>query len=171
MRPLELSGKTFGKLRVLGLAAAKPDGARWWVCACECGGTKEARAADLSRGAIQSCGCFRRDVPKDRATHKGSSTRLYRIWQAMRDRTGNPHASRYSYYGGRGISVCAEWQSFEIFREWALSNGYAPNLSIDRIDNDGNYEPANCRWATQQMQVRNRRSPSEMKESNHGQIF
>jgi len=81
----------------------------------------------------------------------------------MRDRTSNPAASRYAYYGGRGIEVCAEWLSFEAFRDWSLANGYGSKLSIDRIDNSGNYEPANCRWATQQMQVRNRRSKEEMK--------
>ena len=103
-------------------------------------------------------------MPKTRATHGGSHTRIYRIWQAMRDRTSNPRAFRREYYGGRGITVCDEWQTFAPFQAWALNNGYEPNLSIDRIDNDGNYEPSNCRWATQKMQVQNRRSPAQMKE-------
>lgn len=164
MRPLDLYGQTFGMLTIVGHAPKKPDGARWWLCHCKCGATKEARGADLKRGFVQSCGCQRRELPKLRTKHgeatKRDTSRLYRIWQAMRDRTGNPAASRFSYYGGRGIAVCPEWQTFETFRDWARANGYADNLSIDRIDNDGNYEPANCRWATQKMQVNNRRKSS-----------
>lgn len=158
MKRLALDGMTFGRLSVIDCDGSGPDGAIWWKCACECGTTKSFRGADLKRNFVQSCGCWnsQRTTEKN-TTHGGSHTRVYRIWQAMRDRTGNPKASRYAYYGGRGISVCREWQQFEPFREWALSNGYAANLSIDRIDNDGNYEPYNCRWATQQTQVRNRR--------------
>ena len=104
-------------------------------------------------------------MPKTRATHGGSTTRLYRIWQAMHDRTGNPRASRFAYYGGRGISVCPEWSEFAPFQQWAMANGYADNLSIDRYpDNSGNYEPSNCRWATPSQQVRNRRTHSEMRQ-------
>src|SRR5205814_913618 len=105
--------QTFGRLRVVSRAAAMPDGAVWWNCDCECGSKRQARGSDLKRGFIQSCGCWRREMPTTRATHGGSNTRLYRIWQAMHDRTGNPKASRYAYYGGRGISVCTEWSEFE----------------------------------------------------------
>lgn len=168
MKPLNLNGQIFGKLRVIERSSPKLDGAIWWLCHCQCGGTKEARGADLKRGFIQSCGCWRREMPKTRATHGGSSTRLYRIWQAMQDRTGNPDASRYDYYGGRGISVCDEWQEFKPFRDWSMKNGYDETLSIDRIDNYGNYEPGNCRWATQLMQIRNRRSQAEVsKQKEH----
>lgn len=165
MRALELSGKRFARLTVIERASKRPDGARWWRCSCECGGHCEVRGSDLLRGSVKSCGCLRIDLPKARATHGGSGSRLYRIWQAMRDRTQNPRASRFSYYGGRGIAVCPQWEDFKVFRDWALSNGYASNLSIDRIDNDGDYEPANCRWATQQQQVQNRRTPAEMRKA------
>lgn len=159
MKPLVLDGRVFGRLSVVRRSPASSDGAVWWecACACACGEVKAIRGADLKRGFVQSCGCWRKEMPATRSTHGGTNTRLYRIWQAMRDRTGNPRASRYSYYGGRGIAVCAEWQEFEPFQQWSLANGYADNLSIDRIDVDGNYEPSNCRWATQLQQVRNRR--------------
>lgn len=167
MRPLDLAGMKFYRLMVVGRVLPSPDGAGWWNCICDCGNKKQARAADLKRGFIKSCGCWRAEEPKTRATHGGSNSRIYRIWQAMRDRTGNPKASRYSYYGGRGIRVCEEWEKYEAFQRWAKLNGYADNLSIDRINVDGNYEPSNCRWATQSQQVRNRRpkpiNPEERK--------
>jgi hypothetical protein len=162
VKALDLSGKSFGRLQVVERISGMPDGAIWWRCRCECGVTKDFRGADLRRGFVKSCGCWRRESPQTRATHGGSGTRLYRIWQAIHDRTSNPKASRYSYYGGRGISVCAEWIEFGPFQAWALASGYSATLSIDRIDNDGNYEPGNCRWATQAMQVRNRRTKTQM---------
>jgi len=163
MRPLDLMGRQFGRLSVVGMSEPKCDGARWWRCQCECGTEKEARGADLKRGFVQSCGCWREEMPKTRATHGASGTRLYRIWQAMKDRTGNSKASRYAYYGGRGICLCDEWSDFETFQKWSLENGYAEDLSIDRINNNGNYDPGNCRWTTQKVQAGNRRSRSEMK--------
>ncbi len=163
MRPLDLLGMEFGRLTVTGRAPPKSDGAVWWQFDCSCGNSSEARGADIKRGFVQSCGCLRHELPKTRATHGASSSRLYRIWQSMKDRTGNSNASRYAYYGGRGITLCREWFDFETFQRWSLANGYQDDLSIDRINNYGNYEPANCRWATQQMQVRNRRSKEEMK--------
>ena len=84
-------------------------------------------------------------------------TRLYNIWKKMKDRCYNPNANNYRYYGGKGVKVCEEWHSFQPFYEWAMANGYADNLSIDRISGFGNYEPNNCRWATYTEQNRNRK--------------
>lgn len=92
-------------------------------------------------------------------THGGSDTRLYHIWHGMRSRCNTPTVFGYEYYGGRGIKVCSEWEnSFEIFREWALSHGYDDTLTIDRKDTNGDYTPDNCQWITQTEQTQNRRS-------------
>lgn len=163
MKPLELAGQQFFRLTVVKRARPRADGAVWWECLCSCGNKKEFRGADLKRGFIKSCGCWNREVViKRNKTHGRSHTRLYRIWQAMRDRTGNPRNSRFKYYGERGITVCPDWQEFEPFAKWADANGYADNLSIDRIDVNGNYEPSNCRWATQAVQVQNRRPLTQL---------
>ena len=87
--------------------------------------------------------------------HGGKGTPLYNKWCAMKERCSNPHNKKYSRYGGRGIKVCDEWLDFTKFRDWCLSNGYSQELTIDRIDNDGNYEPANCRFVSRAEQNRN----------------
>lgn len=99
--------------------------------------------------------------------HGLSNTRIYRIWQGMKKRCYNPRSVHYKDYGGRGITVCDEWkQSAEAFYKWAIANGYEDNLSIDRIDNDGNYEPSNCRWATSKQQANNMRDGSITRNRN-----
>ena len=93
-----------------------------------------------------------------RKSHSKQPARLYRIWSNMKNRCANPNADNYSFYGGRGIKVCDEWRDdFVPFRDWAMANGYADNLTLDRIDNDGDYSPSNCRWETHLNQCNNTR--------------
>lgn len=159
-----LIGQQFGMLTVVGKAEPSPDGQVIWRCRCECGRETLVRGGNLRNGHTKSCGCYRERLrPGLHKTHGESKTRLYKIYHGMKKRCYNPNAQFYERYGGRGITICDEWlNSFEVFREWALANGYRDDLSIDRIDNDGNYEPRNCRWEASKRQRRNRRDVIEV---------
>jgi len=161
---IDLTGQRFGRLVVIERAENK-GGHAGWLCQCNCGKDVIVSSSSLRRGLSQSCGCKRREeISCLRSKHKGTKTRLYNIWQNMLKRCNNPHSSRYSDYGGRGITVCDEWlHDFIAFRDWALTHGYRDYLTIDRINNDKGYSPDNCRWATVAEQNRNKR-PRKLKK-------
>ncbi|EOQ00990.1 hypothetical protein [Bacillus cereus] len=152
------SGDRFGKLTVIG--KVKHKGKLHWECRCDCGNTTNQLAYSLKKGRSKSCGCSRDAKGYFQKKHglKYENHRLYRIWSAMRKRCNSDRAINYHNYGGRGVSICQEWDNYKVFYDWALSSGYKENLSIDRIDTDGNYEPNNCRWLDMKGQARNRRS-------------
>ncbi len=158
MPPLiDLTGQTFGWLEVIGRAPNRGKEPHW-VCQCQCAHAVVVRGLHLRSGNTKSCGCLKRELCRPRFKTHGLSQalpRLYRIWVGMRERCLNPRHVRYRRYGGSGITVSSGWHGYAAFHEWATTNGYREDLSIDRINNDGNYEPNNCRWATPKDQARN----------------
>lgn len=164
---IDLTGQRFGRLIVLSRAedGHNRDGSpiRRWLCKCDCGNTKIITRRELRKGDTKSCGCLERESKvKCNTTHGDSKTTLHRRWVAMRKRCRNPHDKSYPHYGGRGIKVCDEWQDYSTFKSWALSHGYSPELSLDRIDVDGDYCPDNCRYVDMTTQARNRTNGIEV---------
>lgn len=167
----DLTGARFGRLTVLSRAENAGDQVRW-NCLCDCGKRVVVNRGSLLSGRTVSCGCYAKEVAANtlrslekagrlthNATHRESHSRLYSIWSGMKCRCYCKSVPEYRRYGQRGIRVCEEWKKdFVAFRTWAESSGYQDKLTIDRIDNDGDYCPENCRWVTMKTQSRNRSS-------------
>jgi len=159
----DLAGQRFGRLLVLYDTGERKDKRVVWRCKCDCGNEVDAVSHDLTSGDTRSCGCYQRErVAEAHTTHgmvrHGKRHPVYGVWAAILTRCENPNAKCYKNYGGRGIAVCEEWHDPAVFIDWALAHGWKKGLSIDRIDNNGNYEPDNCRWVTSKENNRNRRS-------------
>ena len=123
---------------------------------CECGNIKMINIHNVEYGRVKSCGCLFKEGNNKK--HGDKNERLYHIWKSMRERCNTPSCRSYYNYGGRGIGICSEWDDYLNFKNWAINNGYSKDLTIDRINVDGNYEPSNCRWVTMKQQGNNKRT-------------
>lgn len=152
----DLTGQVFGKLTVLNFAYTK-NNRSYWNCLCTCGNKCVVCGKYLINGDTKSCGCYKKERQVEANTkHNLKNKRVYNIWLGIKARCYNKNSDNFKYYGGRGIKICDEWLNNPVaFYNWSMENGYSEKLEIDRIDNDKNYSPNNCRWTTRKNQNRN----------------
>lgn len=155
MKLQDLTGQKFNRLTVVKYLSKSK-----WLCKCDCGNETIVLTGHLKSGHTKSCGCYNSELTTKRNTKHGlSHTRLFKIWSHIKARCYNSKCERYINYGGRGIIICEEWRnSFKSFYDWAMANGYQEDLSIERINNNGNYEPNNCKWIPMEQQAKNKQN-------------
>lgn len=157
IKDYDMIGKRFDMLVVIEEVENSKDGKKQYLCKCDCGKERVFRGTELRSGRVHSCGCIHWNKKyKNFRFENESDKRMYRIWNDLKRRCTDTKRKDYKRYGGIGISVCDEWADFQCFLDWAKQNGYADNLTIDRIDRFGNYEPSNCRWVDAYTQANNR---------------
>lgn len=156
---LDLTGKKFGRLTVLRYTDKRAGSSVIWDCICDCGNLHSVAGRVLTSGDSNSCGCYAKEMMSARNITHGLSgeRRLYNIWSKMKRRCIGTDKVVSKYYHDRGISYCEEWDDFETFYDWSIENGYSKELTLDRIDNNGDYCPDNCRWVDMKVQSRNKR--------------
>lgn len=156
---IDLTGMKFNRLTAVSYVGQGSSGAKW-LFKCDCGKEIITSSYPVRKGKTKSCGCWNEENKHNRyRVHGLTGTKIQSAWSHMKQRCFNPNCKEYEHYGGRGITVCDEWKnSVAEFAKWAYENGYENNLTLDRIDNNGNYEPNNCRWVSMEVQENNKRN-------------